>query len=247
MKKKVIGIMSCKGGVGKSTIAINFSTFIASFLFKKVGLLDADIHGPNHENFLGIKNKKIEIEKKMLIPKKKHNTLSMSFGYFLEKDSAVLLRGPMASNTINYLYNNTSWGNLDFLFIDFPPGTGDIHLSILRDINFYGIYLITIPNIVSIEDVKKSFQMLKKFNIKILGIVENMSEYECVKCKHSEKIYGDKNYEKFYKNELNLKNIYKIKINSLISKSSNKGLPFIYYESIKKQNLIFQDMYNALK
>lgn len=241
--KKVIGIISCKGGVGKSTLSINLSSMLSAFFFKKIGLLDADIHGSSHAQFLGLSNKlNINLKDKELIPFKKYNIKTMSLSYFLNKTVPVLLRGPMISNTLNYLYNNTKWGDLDILFIDFPPGTGDIYLSMLRDIEIYGAFLVTTPNLLSIDSIKKSFLMLKKFNVKILGILENMNTYVCNKCGNKNQIY--KNFVKYndFFDNLNLSNIFELPFNPIINKSSNDGIPFVFYESCYKEILILKKM-----
>ena len=180
--KKIIGIISCKGGVGKSTLAINISLALKTYYNKKVGLLDADIYGPNHPSMLGIHESQNNINDQILYPKEKFGIFSMSMGYFLNENSAVLLRGPMISNTIKYLFNKTNWGDLDYLIIDFPPGTGDIYLSLLRDLTFDGIILITTPQTSSLEDLKRSINMLKKFDIKIYSLIENMKYYKCKHC-----------------------------------------------------------------
>jgi len=237
--KKIIGIVSCKGGVGKSTLAVNLSVLLSSFYFKRVGLLDADIHGPNHPRFLGSSNDlKINIQNKSLIPKKKYNVMSMSMGYFLGQRSSALLRGPMVSNTLNYLYTNTQWDMLDVLIIDFPPGTGDVYLSMLRDIKFDGVFLVTTPQTVSIEDVKRSIFMLNKFNVNILGILENKKYYECNTCGSYNYIYGYSDNFKKLVSEFKISNVYGLPLHMDISKSSNTGIPFIFYESCYQHTLV---------
>ena len=239
--KKVIGVLSCKGGVGKSTISINLSTFFASFFFKKVGLLDADIQGSSHSILLGLDDKiKMNLKGKKFLPVKKYNISTMSLSYFINNSDPILLRGPMISNTINYIYNNTLWNNLDVLFIDFPPGTGDIYLSILRDIKIDGVLLITTQHLQSIEHVKKSYSMLKKFNIKVLGILENMSYHECLNC-GDKKFISSFDYLNYFI-DLNPSNIFRLSYDFFITKSSNNGIPFIFYNSCYKKNFIFKNM-----
>lgn len=191
-KFKVIAIMSCKGGVGKTTTAVNLALYFSNFLKKKVGLFDADIYGPNHLDLLGIKDneKKLNINNEYLIPFEVYNLKSMSMGYFLNNESAVLLRGPMISNTVLYLLNKTIWGELDYLIIDFPPGTGDIYFSIFKNFKIDYVFLVTLPNVLSVIDTKKTIYMLKKFDISIFAVLENMKFYKCKNCNFSENIYG---------------------------------------------------------
>lgn len=228
--KFIIGVVSCKGGVGKSTIAINLAVAFSFLLNKKVGLLDADIYGPNHSRLLGISDNEfscISKSDKFFTPIFKHGLFSMSFGYFLDSKSAVLLRGPVVSNTIKYLFTNTLWGDLDVLVVDFPPGTGDIYLSLLRDISFTGIVLVTTPHVVSIDDVRKSIFMLKKFNINICCIIENMKYLSCEKCSHINYIYGANDFVKNLAYEFDIKDIYCLELSNLVNMSANIGIPFL--------------------
>ncbi|HIH2763427.1 MAG TPA: P-loop NTPase [Candidatus Azoamicus sp.] len=217
MFKNIIGIASCKGGVGKSTISINLAISLAKFYNKKIGLLDADIYGPSHPKLLGISETK-NMNSEFFIPEEKYNIKSMSIGYFIKENSSVLLRGPMISNTLNHLIKNTLWGDIDILIIDFPPGTGDIYLSLLRDFNINGIFLVTIPQIISTIDVKKSIFMLNKFNINLFGLIENMKHYICKKCKTKNEIYDDENSVLNLIKEFDIKNNYSLDFDHDISK-----------------------------
>ncbi|HIH2762185.1 MAG TPA: P-loop NTPase [Candidatus Azoamicus sp.] len=125
------------------------------------------------------------------MPEEKFNILSMSIGYLINENSSILLRGPMVSNTLNHLIKNTLWGDIDILIIDFPPGTGDIYLSLLRDFKIDGILLITIPQIISIIDVKKSIIMINKFNVNVFGLLENMKYNICKHCKTKNELYDN--------------------------------------------------------
>lgn len=236
--KSIVGVMSCKGGVGKSTIAVNLAITLSNFLGKKVGLLDADLYGPNHPRLLGIHEKyDFSLNNKFLTPIDKYNLSSMSFGYFLNENSSVLLRGPMISNTIKYLFDNTIWNDLDVLIIDFPPGTGDIYLSLLRDINFSYMILITMPNLTSIDDIRKSIFMLKKFNIDIKILIENMKFFLCDTCNNVNHIYGNSNYGKDVVNEFLIKNFFELPLLKNLSEASNLGIPFVLSKFCSRAHL----------
>ncbi len=245
--KRVIGIVSCKGGVGKSTLAVNVSVLLSFFLKKKVGLLDADIYGPNHPEMLGLsKDKKINFNEKFLSPKEKYNLLSMSMGYFLDVNSPILFRGPMVSSVINLLLKKTNWGFLDLLVIDFPPGTGDIYLSLLRDIKIDGVFLVTTPQLVSIGDVKRSVSMLRKFNISILGILENMRCYKCIYCGSFNYIHKSLSEVENLRNVCNLTFVHKLPLHNYISESSNKGIPFVLNKKCSDLTLVVKDIAERL-
>lgn len=247
--KSIIGVMSCKGGVGKSSIAINLAVTSAIFLKKKIGLLDVDLHGPNHPRLLGIsENYFFNLDKGFLKPVYKYGVYSMSFGYFLNKNSSVLLRGPMISNTVKYLFDNTLWGDIDILFIDFPPGTGDIYLSLLRDLNFSNMILITMPNFTSIDDVRKSLSMLNKFNIKTEILIENMKFFSCNKCNNINYIYGNSNYAKDIAIEFFIPYFFEIPLLDGVSESSNLGIPFVLSKFCSAKHLdFFISIANILK
>jgi ATP-binding protein involved in chromosome partitioning len=225
---KIIGVMSCKGGVGKSTVAVNLAVSLANFYGKRVGLLDADIYGPNHPRLLGINDVfDIKFDSSKIFPIFKYNIFSMSFGYFLKINSSVLLRGPMVSNTIKYLFDNTKWGDLDILVVDFPPGTGDIYLSLLRDINFSGMILVTIPQILSIDDIRKSIFMLDKFKVDIICLIENMKFLSCFNCGFLNYLYDNEDIVNKLAVEFFISNIFKIPLLKEINESVVSGLPFV--------------------
>ncbi len=221
--------MSCKGGVGKSTIATNMAVNLSERYKKKIGLFDADIYGPNHKNIFNTDYKIKDINVPYIEPLKIYGLQSMSISYFLNDYSSVLLRGPMASNTIKHLFEKTAWENIEYFIIDFPPGTGDIYLSLLRDINFNGIYIITTPSSLSVDDIKRSISMLQKFNIDIYGLIENMKYYVCKNCKKKNYIFGNNNEITTIIEKFKIKKHYVLEIDTEINESENK----IFMSSIK--------------
>ena len=177
--KNIIAVASGKGGVGKSTFAINLSRTLA-ISGAKVGLMDADIHGPSIPTLMNTVDKKPEMDGDLMIPIENQGVQTMSIGYMVDTKQALVWRGPMLSKAINQFCSDVKWGNLDYLIIDLPPGTGDIHLSVVQHIPISGVVLITTPEEVAVADTRKAIDMFRNPHISqnILGIVENMSFFQ---------------------------------------------------------------------
>lgn len=171
--KKVILVAAGKGGVGKSTVTALIAQYLANTGYK-IGIVDADIYGPSIPQIFGLSQKPVIIADKMQ-PLKSRNLEIISIGFLVPEDSALAWRGPMVSKAIYRLLSLTAWGDLDYLIIDMPPGTGDIHLSILENYRIDGVLMVTTPQRVSRIDVEKSINLYQKFSVPILGIIENMS------------------------------------------------------------------------
>ena len=172
--KNIIAICSAKGGVGKSTITAAIALSISKQY--QVGILDADVYGPNQHILFDIKDKPQFITKnddKHIKPFISKNIEIMSMGLMTESDEAVAWRGPMLSSAVRQLSNSTKWSNLDFLFIDMPPGTGDTYLTIFKELNLSNVILVTTPNKLSYADIKKTINLVNKFNVPIMGYIEN--------------------------------------------------------------------------
>lgn len=172
--KNIIAICSAKGGVGKSTITAAIAISISKQY--QVGILDADVYGPNQHILFDIKDKPQFITKnddKYIKPLISKNIEIMSMGLMTESDEAVAWRGPMLSSAVRQLSNSTKWSNLDFLFIDMPPGTGDTYLTIFKELNLSNVILVTTPNKLSYADIKKTINLVNKFNVPIMGYIEN--------------------------------------------------------------------------
>ena len=184
MIKNIIVIGSGKGGVGKSTVTVNLAISLAKKNFN-VGLLDADIYGPSIPKMLGIQEKPNVSEKKKIMPYLKYGMKSISIGNMIPDNGAVIWRGAMASSAIKQLFDDVDWGDLDYLLIDLPPGTGDIQLSLCQSLSLKGAVIVSTPQEISLIDVRKSINMFKRVNVPILGIIQNMSYFE---------IEGKKNY-----------------------------------------------------
>ncbi len=188
--KNIIAISSGKGGVGKSSTAINLALSLAQ-MGAKVGILDADIYGPSQPKMLGIEGSQPESnDGKTMEPVEAYGLQTMSIGYLVEKDSAMIWRAPMAVGALQQLLNETNWRDLDYLFIDLPPGTGDIPLTMSQKIPVTGAITVTTPQDISLIDAKRSINLFKKVKIDNLGIIENMSTHICSNCGHEEHIFG---------------------------------------------------------
>lgn len=187
--RSIIAVSSCKGGVGKSTIAAQLSSELASRGFK-VGLVDVDIHGPSIPSLFNLNGATIcQNEKKQIIPIEKNNLKIMSFGFLLG-DAPAVIRGPIVSQYVQQVLHNTAWGELDYLFIDMPPGTGDVQLTVTQTVQLNGAVIVTTPQTLSLIDVTRGILMFEKVSVPILGLIENMSFFQCDECDKKHYIFG---------------------------------------------------------
>jgi ATP-binding protein involved in chromosome partitioning len=187
--KNIIAIASGKGGVGKSTTAVNLALALHAE-GARVGILDADIYGPNQPQMLGICHKPETIDGKTMRPIVSHGLQSMSIGYLVEQKTPMVWRGPMVSGALQQLLHDTAWENLDYLIVDLPPGTGDVQLTLAQKIPVSGAVVVTTPQDIALLDVHKAIGMFHKVNVSVLGVVENMSLHTCSQCGHQEAIFG---------------------------------------------------------
>lgn len=188
--KNVIAVASGKGGVGKSTVAANLALALAAE-GAAVGVLDADIYGPSQPRMLGTTGKPSSPDGTHLTPMRSHGVASMSIGYLIDEESPTVWRGPMVTKAMQQLLNDTQWGELDYLVVDMPPGTGDIQLTLSQRVPVSGAVIVTTPQDIATLDARKGLQMFRKVNVPILGIVENMSLYKCANCGHEDHVFGE--------------------------------------------------------
>lgn len=187
--KNIIAVASGKGGVGKSTTTVNLALALAAE-GAKVGILDADIYGPSIPTMLGLSGKPDSVDGKTFIPKVSFGVETISIGYLVDPDQAMIWRGPMATGALQQLLTQTRWGDLDYLMIDLPPGTGDIQLTLAQQIPVSGAVIVTTPQDIALIDAQRGLAMFEKVNVPILGLVENMSMHICSQCGHAEAIFG---------------------------------------------------------
>jgi ATP-binding protein involved in chromosome partitioning len=188
--KNIIAVASGKGGVGKSTTAVNLALALAAE-GARVGILDADIYGPSQPMMLGITGQPKSRDGQSMEPMTNHDIQSMSIGYMIAGDDAPMIwRGPMVTQALDQLLRQTRWDDLDYLVVDLPPGTGDIQLTLSQKVPVTGAVIVTTPQDIALLDARKGLKMFEKVGIKIIGIVENMSTHICSKCGHEEHIFG---------------------------------------------------------
>ena len=233
-----IMVSSAKGGVGKSTFAINL-TFALQKLGKKVGLLDADIYGPSLPKVIGL-NEKPKSDGKFLFPLEKYGAQFMSLGFLVDEKTPMIWRGPMVISAIKTLTEKVAWKDLDFLIIDMPPGTGDTQLTFAQDIKVDGSIIVSTPQELALMDVQRGIQMFDKTKIKILGLVDNMSFFKGDDEKKYN-IFGEGGVEKTAK-RFDKKFLGQIPISTQLRESADLGLPLTYKEPDNEISKIFLEI-----
>lgn len=187
--KNVIAVASGKGGVGKSTTAVNLALALSAE-GANVGILDADIYGPSQPRMLGTRSKPESKDGKTMEPVISYHLQSMSIGYLIDEETPMIWRGPMVTQALEQLLKDTNWQDVDYLIIDLPPGTGDIQLTLAQRVPVTGAVIVTTPQDIALLDARKGLKMFEKVEIPVLGIIENMSTHICSKCGHEEHIFG---------------------------------------------------------
>jgi len=188
--KNIIAVASGKGGVGKSTVAVNLALALAAE-GATVGVLDADIYGPSQPTMLGIRGRPETRDGKSLEPMEGHGLQAMSIGFLIDVETPMVWRGPMVTQALEQLLNETKWRDVDYLIVDLPPGTGDIQLTLAQRVPVTGAIIVTTPQDIALLDARKGLKMFEKVGIPILGVIENMSLHICSKCGHEEHIFGE--------------------------------------------------------
>ena len=220
--KATIAVASGKGGVGKSTVAANLAVALRR-AGHRVGLMDTDVYGPSVPTLVGARTEPAVVEGK-IEPPLEHGVKIISMGYFLPKDDAVIWRGPMLHKTVQQFLGDVRWGELDYLVIDLPPGTGDIQLSLCQTAALTGAVIVSTPQDLALTVASKAIAMFKKLNVPILGIVENMSYYVCSECGHREHIFGHGGAREAA-NRLGYAFLGEIPLDTLIRTQSDRGQP----------------------
>ena len=236
--KFTIMVSSAKGGVGKSTFAINL-TFALQKKGKKVGLLDADIHGPSLPKMIGL-NDKPKTDGKFLFPLEKYGAQFMSLGFLVDEKTPMIWRGPMVISAIKTLTEKVAWKDLDYLVVDMPPGTGDTQLTFAQDVKIDGAIIVSTPQELALMDVQRGIQMFDKTKIKIVGLVDNMSFFKTEDGK-KHNIFGEGGVEKTAK-EFNKNFLGKIPISTKLRESADLGLPLTYKEPGDEISKIFLEI-----
>lgn len=235
--RNIIAVASGKGGVGKSTVTSNLAVSFKKLGYK-VGILDADINGPNIPIMFGIKEKPEAIDE-MILPIEKHGIKIVSLGFLMEEESnAILWRGPLISKAITELFEYSLWGEIDFLVVDLPPGTGDETLTVGQSLPLDGVLIVTTPQDVSVLDAKRSAYAFNKLNVKILGVVENMSYFICPENEKEYDIFGSGGGEKISK-YLNIPLLGKIPIEIEIRRGGDIGKPVVILNQDLKSSVEF--------
>jgi ATP-binding protein involved in chromosome partitioning len=238
--KNIIAVASGKGGVGKSTTAVNLALALAAE-GAQVGILDADIYGPSQPMMLGITGRPESIEENTIEPMEGHGLQASSIGFLIEEDAPMVWRGPMVTSALEQLLRQTRWRDLDYLIVDMPPGTGDIQLTLSQKVPVTGAVIVTTPQDIALLDARKGLKMFEKVGVPIVGIIENMSTYVCTKCGHEEHIFGSGGGEKMCK-DYGVDFLGALPLNLSIREQADAGRPTVVADPDSAISAIYKNI-----
>ena len=242
----IIAVSSCKGGVGKSTVAVNLAYSLAK-LGAKVGIFDADVYGPSLPTMVQVSDSELYLEDDLLKPFIYDNVKLMSFGFVQHEEgqTAAMLRGPMVSQIINQLLTQTAWGDLDYLIIDMPPGTGDIQLTLGQLIPMTAAIIVTTPQYLSFIDVVKGLELFQTLQVPVVAAVENMSYFLCKNCDEKHLLFGEGAKAKLSK-EFGFETMIEIPVQSSLAEAGDNGIPFILKNPDSPITALYRDLASTL-
>ena len=226
--KNIIAVASGKGGVGKSTVAVGLALALQQE-GARVGILDADIYGPSLPRMLGLTGKPEVPGENQILPMEAMGLQAMSIGVLVDTNQAMIWRGPMATQALQQMLNQTQWQGLDYLILDLPPGTGDVQLTLAQRVPVAGVVTVTTPQAVALDDVRRAVAMFNKVNIPILGVVENMSTYICPHCGEEEAIFGEGGGRQIA-DEMNLQLLGQVPLNPHLGRGTDRGTSLLVEE-----------------
>ena len=242
--RNIIAIASGKGGVGKSTTAVNLALALAAE-GATVGILDADIYGPSQPTMLGIAGKPETRDGKTMEPMERHGIQAISIGFMIDPDEPMVWRGPIVTQALTQLLEQTNWRDLDYLIVDMPPGTGDIQLTLSQKVPVTGAVIVTTPQDIALLDARKGLRMFEKVGIPILGIVENMSTHVCTNCGHVEHIFGEGGAQKMCK-DFDVAYLGGLPLDIRIREQADSGTPTVVADPHGPIATIYKDIARKL-
>ncbi len=236
----IIAVASGKGGVGKSTTAVNLAVTLAQ-TGAKVGLLDADIYGPSIPQMMGLSDHQPDVKDGVIFPLENYGVKTISIGYMVQDDQAVIWRGPMVSGAVMQLLHDVEWGELDYLVVDLPPGTGDIHLTLVQQVPLTAAVVVTTPQDIALLDCKRGIAMFDKVHVPTLGIVENMSPFICPHCGEATHIFSTDGAEKLAE-KAGVEILAKLPLDITIREMSDAGTPISAADTGSKEAELYRGM-----
>jgi len=245
--KNIIAVASGKGGVGKSTTAVNLAVALRQ-LGLKVGLLDADIYGPSIPRMMGLSGRKpeVNVEDKEFYPLQNMDVKLMSIGFLVGENDAMIWRGPMVAGALSQLLSDVKWGELDYLIVDMPPGTGDAQLTLSQKVKLTGTVMVTTPQDIALLDCRKGIQMFQKVHVPTLGIVENMSQFICPHCGESSPIFSEGGAERLSQ-EFKTDVIASIPLDMQIRQDGDDGFPIVAAHPDSKHAKLYVQLARTVK
>jgi ATP-binding protein involved in chromosome partitioning len=238
--KNIIAVASGKGGVGKSTTAVNLALALSAE-GARVGILDADIYGPSQPRMLGVSGKPESKDGKSLEPMNSYHLQAMSIGFLVDEETPMIWRGPMVTQALQQLLNDTNWDDLDYLVVDLPPGTGDTQLTLAQQVPVSGAVIVTTPQDIALLDARKGFKMFEKVEVPVLGIVENMSIHICSECGHEEHIFGEGGGQRMSE-EYNVDFLGGLPLDKRIREETDSGKPTVVAEPDSRISQIYREI-----